>query len=76
MAFLEGLALKIIELIINKIWGDFAAYQKAREAQRAAQKEIEDRNRAAREKLERADTPEEREDAAGDIFRNRGNSPD
>lgn len=73
MAFLQGLIAKILQLFLDYFWGKITDYFKKREAQKAADKETEDRNKAARERLEQAETPEEREEAAGEIFRNNGN---
>ena len=67
MAFLVGLARKFITLIgpvfLNWAWGKFSEWRAAR----AKKAEDEKKNKEAREKLEKAKTPEEIDDAAKDI---------
>ncbi len=73
--FLISLLTSIAEMLIRWAYGDIQTYIEKRAAQVAADKETEEKNAAAREKNEKAVTPEERDEAAGDIFRNNGNSP-
>lgn len=68
MAFLQGLLGKLVQWFLEFIWGKVTDYVKAREAQKAADKETEDKNKKIREDLEKGETPEEREDAAKGIF--------
>lgn len=68
MTFLQGLLAKIAEWFLEFIWRKITDYVKSREAQKAADKEIEEKNKAIREGSEKAETPEEREDSAGKVF--------
>jgi hypothetical protein len=68
MGFLQGLIASVFKVLLDFFWGRITDYLKKREAQKQAEKEIEEENKKIREKLEQAETPEEREDAAKDVF--------
>lgn len=68
MAFLQGVLAKVVEWLLQFLWGKAEDYKKAKDAQDEAGKEIEDKNKAVREKNESAVTPEERDAAAGAVF--------
>ena len=65
-AFLAKLLATIVPVVLN--W--FYAFFKKKVAERQAENAIEEKNKTAREKAEKAETPVEREDAAKDIARN------
>lgn len=70
MSFLSWLLKTVLEFIANFFWGKLKDYEKAKEAQDEERKRIEEKNKKVADKNEQAETPEEREDAAGDIFKN------
>ena len=65
-AFLAKLAQLIGPIFLNWLWGKAQAWLEALKAK----KKIEADHKADREKNEKAQTPEERNDAAKDIIKN------
>lgn len=70
MAFVKWLITLVIKTLVSFLWGKGEDYAKERAEQVAEDKKTEARNLSAREKNEAAVTPEEREAAADEIFRN------
>lgn len=68
MTFLTGLLTSFLKMLLSFLWDKGAAYEKEKAAQEAAQKEIHEKNDAARQQLENAQTKEERDAAASRIF--------
>lgn len=69
MVFLTGLLQKIgsflLPTLLNWVWERVSSYLERRKKNR----EIEEKNRAVREQLEKGETPEEREKAAEDVIK-------
>jgi len=66
LAFLAKLLALIVPVVLD--W--FYKMARKKVAEQQDEKRIEEKNKAAKEKAEKAETPAEREDAAKDIARN------
>lgn len=59
----------LLKTVLEFLWGKLYGWWKERSALKKEEKVIEEENSVIREKLEKAETPEEREAAADEIFK-------
>jgi uncharacterized protein YdaU (DUF1376 family) len=70
MAILGRLAALLIQPVLEFFWGKIEAYLAAKRLRDEARAKIKEDAQAVREKSEKADTKEERDDAAKSTIRN------
>ena len=68
MAFLGKVFGLLIQPVLNWLWDKLSGLLKAYLDRRKAKAEIEKKNKEVREQLEKAETKEEREDAAKNLI--------